>query len=178
MNLRYSASSHALVLASSILLAAAAQQAGAAGTSASGAAGIVQVAGAASAVAEEVAGDAPDDPAPAALAPDPGASPSPRKREEPRDYYVRARGYRIVPDTDPPRYVRATSRADVPLLRDVDWLDFGLEHRMRSEYRDDSFLRTPQEGQDYPFLLRSRMFFGVKKIFDPFRFAFELQDSR
>ena len=98
----------------------------------------------------------------------------------PRNYYVRARGYRIVPETDPPRYVtRSLDKTGIPYLQDWgDWLDLGIEHRMRYEYRENSFLRTPQEGKDYPYYLRSKLFFGVKNVLDPFRFAVEFQDSR
>jgi len=96
----------------------------------------------------------------------------------PRDYYVKPRGYRIIPETDPPRYVRNAAKTGFPLLENAPWLDLGLEHRMRFEYRQNSFLRTPQEGWDYPFYLRTRLFVGVKDVLDPFRFAVEFQDSR
>lgn len=85
-------------------------------------------------------------PAPAAA---PGAPP-------PRDYYVKARGYRVTPESDPPRYVRNAATTGFPLLEKTPWLDLGLEHRMRFEYRQNSLLRTPQEGWDYPFYLRDR----------------------
>src|SRR5262249_7853833 len=111
--------------------------------------------------------------------PTPAATP-PTATDEPRSYYVRARGYRMVPDTDPPRYVaKDLGKTGIPSLDEAgDWLDLGIEHRMRFEYRQNSFLRTPQEGRDYPFLLRSRLYVGVRNIFDPFRFAVEFQDSR
>jgi len=113
------------------------------------------------------------------VTPTPAAAP-PAAADKPRNYYVRARGYRIVPDTDPPRYVaKDLGKTGIPYLDQAgDWLDLGIEHRMRFEYRENSFLRTPQEGRDYPFLLRSRLYVGVKNIFDPFRFAVEFQDSR
>ena len=94
------------------------------------------------------------------------------------DYYVKPRGYRIIPETDPPRYVRNAAKTGFELLEDLDWLDLGLENRTRFEYRQNSFLRTPQEGWEYPFLLRTRLYVGVHDIIDPFRFAFEFQDSR
>ncbi|MBM4242934.1 MAG: alginate export family protein [Deltaproteobacteria bacterium] len=118
----------------------------------------------------------------AEASPRPSATPAAGAAAEataaPRDYYVRARGYRVVPDTDPPRYVRDAARTGIGLLEDLSWLDLGFEHRMRFEYRDNSFLRTPQAGQDYPFLLRTRAFLGVKKILDPFRMSIEVQDSQ
>jgi hypothetical protein len=96
----------------------------------------------------------------------------------PRDFYVKPRGYRIIPESDPSRYVRNAAKTGWPLLEDAPWLDLGLEHRMRFEYRQNSFLRTPQEGWDYPFFLRTRLYVAVKEVLDPFRFAFEFQDSR
>lgn len=115
------------------------------------------------------------DAAPTAPADPPVTEPAP---EKPRDYYVRARGYRIVPETDPPRYVRDAPKTGYSFLQSADWLDIGLEHRTRFEYRQNSFLRTPQKGKDYPFLLRTRLYLGVKDKLDPFRFVVELQDSR
>lgn len=96
----------------------------------------------------------------------------------PKDYYVKPRGYRIIPETDPPRYVRNAAKTGVSFLKDESWLDLGFESRTRFEYRQNSFLRTPQKGWDYPFYLRNRMFIGVHDIMDPFRFAVEFQDSR
>jgi len=109
------------------------------------------------------------DPVPAAAVPGQPA---------PRDYYVKPRGYRIIPETDPPRYVRNAAKTGVGFLKDATWLDIGLESRTRFEYRENSFLRTPQPNWDYPFLLRNRLFIGVHDIIDPFRFAVEFQDSR
>lgn len=96
----------------------------------------------------------------------------------PRDYYVKPRGYRIIPESDPPRYVRNGAKTGLSILENATWLDLGIEHRMRYEYREDSFLRTPQNSVDNPFYLRSRLFVGVKDILDPFRMAIEFQDSR
>jgi len=97
---------------------------------------------------------------------------------QPRNYYVKARGYRVTPESDPPRYVRNAAKTAFPFLEDAPWLDIGIEHRTRFEDRDNSFLRTPQAGQDYPFLLRTRLYLGVKDVLDPFRCAVEFQDSR
>jgi hypothetical protein len=97
---------------------------------------------------------------------------------ETKDYYVQNRSYRTVPATDPPRYVRNLSQIGVDALKDIHWLDVGLDHRMRYEYRENDFRRTPQEGHDEPVLLRTRLYLGIKEILDPLRFVFELQDSR
>jgi hypothetical protein len=122
------------------------------------------------------------DPTPAAsgspaVAATPQAANPPSGGAAPRDYYVKARGYRLVPDTDPPKYVRPAAKTGWPLLDEAPWLDVGLENRTRFEYRENSFLRTPQEGTDYPFLLRTRLFVGIHNLIDPVRAAVEVQDS-
>ena len=93
------------------------------------------------------------------------------------DYYVKPRGYGTQPETEPPRYVRTLSKTGIPALKDLYWLDFGIDHRTRFEYRDDD-LRRPELVRDTPFLLRSRAYVGIKEIFDPIRFGAEFQDSR
>lgn len=97
---------------------------------------------------------------------------------EPAGYYVQSRGYRTVPSSDPPRYVRTLSETGIEAFKSLDWLDVGLDHRTRFEYRDHDFRRTPQAGVDEVFLLRTRAYLGIKNILDPFRFVAEFQDSR
>jgi hypothetical protein len=94
------------------------------------------------------------------------------------DYYVKNRGYRTVPETDPPRYVRNLAKTGIESFRDLDWLDMGLEHRIRYEYRENDFRRKRQIGHDEPVLLRTRVYLGVRELLDPFRFVAEFQDSR
>jgi hypothetical protein len=98
--------------------------------------------------------------------------------EATRNYYVQNRSYRTVPDTDPPRYVRNLSKTGIEEFKDINWLDVGLDHRLRYEYRDHDFRRTPQSGNDEPILLRTRAYLGVKNILDPFRFVAEFEDAR
>lgn len=117
----------------------------------------------------ELAGGAADSSAP------PPAEPAQPKA---RNFYVKSRGYRVTPESDPPRYVHNGPQTGYPYLDQAPWLDIGLEQRTRFEYRDDSFLRTPQAGQDYPFLLRTRLYLGIKEVLDPFRMVVEYQDSR
>ncbi|MGZ8219381.1 alginate export family protein [Methylomagnum sp.] len=94
------------------------------------------------------------------------------------DYYVQNRSYRTVPDTDPPRYVRNLSKTGIEAFKDSHWLDVGLDHRIRYEYRENDFRRTPQQGHDDPVLLRTRVYLGLKEILDPFRFVVEFEDAR
>jgi len=106
------------------------------------------------------------------------------------DYYVKTRGYRVEPEPDPPSYVRNLSRTQFEQFRDIDWLDVGLEHRTRFEYRENDYRiynKTLPSGLEVPayrpdpdsiFLFRTRAYLGVHDIIDPLRFAVEFQDSR
>jgi hypothetical protein len=80
-------------------------------------------------------------------------------------------------ETDPPGYVRTLSETGLPGTEDLNWLDFGIEHRSRYERRDDD-MRRPVLTTDNQFLMRSRTYVGLREIVDPFRFGFEFQDSR
>jgi hypothetical protein len=93
------------------------------------------------------------------------------------DYYVKPRGYGTQPETEPPRYVRTLSKTGIPELKEFYWLDFGVDHRTRFEYRDDDF-RKDVLVRDTPFLMRSRAYVGIKEILDPLRFGVEFQDAR
>lgn len=102
------------------------------------------------------------------------------------DYYVKTKGYRVEPDPDPPAYVRNLSKTQFKQFRDVDWLDVGLDFRTRYEYRENDYRVAPLQANgstyradtDNLFLLRTRAYFGVKDILDPFRFVVELEDAR
>jgi hypothetical protein len=103
------------------------------------------------------------------------------------DYYRKTLGYRVEPETDPPSYVRNLSKTQFEQFRDVEWLDVGLEHRMRYEYRENDYRPTPtgtssstdfRPDPDNLFLLRTRSYLGIHNILDPLRFAVEFQDSR
>ncbi|MEQ1544070.1 alginate export family protein [Methyloglobulus sp.] len=103
------------------------------------------------------------------------------------DYYRKTRGYRVEPETDPPSYVRNLSKTQFEQFRDVEWLDVGLEHRTRFEYRENDYRPTPtgnnnsttfRHDPDSLWLLRTRAYLGVHDILDPLRFAVEFQDSR
>lgn len=95
-----------------------------------------------------------------------------------KNYYVQNRSYRTVPTGDVPRYVRSLSQTGIDGTESIDWLDVGLDHRIRYEYRDMDFRRPIQKGLDEAVLLRTRAYLGVKNILDPLRFVAEFQDSR
>ena len=120
--------------------------------------------------AEEAASSqAPDLPAAAnGVEPAPTAAP---------DDYVEPRSYGTKRETEPPSYVRSLDATGLPGTEKVDWLDLGFEQRTRYEMRYNDLRRT-QQVTDNPLLLRTRAYFGIKNILDPFRFAVEIQDSR
>jgi hypothetical protein len=78
-------------------------------------------------------------------------------------------------ETEPPAYVRNLGAEG---LEGLDWLDFGLQQRLRYERRDDDIRRLDVHGMDDPWLSRTRVFVGVRSRFDPLRLAVEFQDSR
>ena len=121
-----------------------------------------------------------DEPASAA-APDEKQQ-QPKSTTEKKRAGSKAFGTRL--ETEPPGYVKSLSEHGetygIDTLKDLDWFDFGLEHRTRFEMRRDDYrsgraAELPGEDQ---FLLRSRAYFGVRKILDPLRFAIEIEDAR
>ncbi len=97
--------------------------------------------------------------------------------KKPTSYHQRSNSYATNPESDPPRYVRQLSDIGVERFKDITWLDVGLEHRTRYEWRNND-IRRIEGGEDNPFFLRNRAWIGIKDILDPFRFAVEFQDSR
>jgi alginate export protein len=92
-------------------------------------------------------------------------------------FYQDPRSFSTKRDPDVPAYVRNASELGIDSLLNVKWLDVGLDYRFRYEYRDND-LRRAQGGVDQPMLHRTRAYIGIREILDPFRFAFEMQDSR
>ena len=104
------------------------------------------------------------------------------------DYFRKTRGYRVEPDTDPPAYVRKLSKTQFEQFRDIDWLNVGLDHRTRYEYRENDYrfwtdttpagsVRRYRPDQDNLFLLRTRAYVGIQDILDPLRFAVEYESA-
>lgn len=101
------------------------------------------------------------------------------KAENPT-YYVPVRSYGLTRETEPPRYVRQLNKTwlnDTETFKGVDWIDLGLEYRLRYEYRDNDYRRSKQT-LDEPILQRTKFYAAVKHKFDPFRATVEFQDSR
>jgi hypothetical protein len=95
-------------------------------------------------------------------------------------YYVERHSYGTNRETEPPRYVKQLNKTwlkNVDSFADVDWLDIGLDYRMRYETRDNDF-RRGRDTFDEPMLLRTRGFVAIKNILDPLRFTLEVEDAR
>lgn len=95
-------------------------------------------------------------------------------------YYVERKSYGTGRETEPPRYVRQANKTwlkDYDAFADVDWLDIGLDYRVRYEWRDNDF-RRGRDTIDEPILLRTRGFVAIKNILDPLRFTLEVEDAR
>lgn len=114
--------------------------------------------------------------------------PEEKKPEDKKSYYVPTRGYRLEPQSDVPPYVRDLGKT-FPQFKGIDWLNVGLDSRVRFEYRQNDYRpwtdtgTTPASTQRKPFpnslwLERTRVYVGVKEILDPFRAVVEFQDSR
>ena len=101
----------------------------------------------------------------------------PETSKKSTSYYRPSSSYSTQPESDPPRYVRNLSKIGIEAFKDITWLDVGLDHRTRYEFRSNDIRRTDLT-LDQPFLLRSRAYLGIKEILDPLRGAVEFQDSR
>lgn len=97
--------------------------------------------------------------------------------KESTSYYKAPLSYSTTRDPDVPKYARHAPDTGFEFLNEADWLDIGMDYRMRFEYHDDD-IRRPIAGLDEPFLHRTRAYLGIHDALDPFRFAFEMQDSR
>ena len=117
-----------------------------------------------------------------------GASEAPAAPLVKKSYYVPTRGYRLEPQPDIPPYVRNLART-YKQFEGVDWLNVGLDSRVRFEYRKDDYrpwtdmtVNPPaSQRKNFPnslWLSRTRFYLGVQNILDPFRFVVEFQDLR
>ena len=96
---------------------------------------------------------------------------------ETKNYYVAAKSYGTNPESEPPRYVRQLNKTGIKAFEHIDWIDAGLQYRVRFESRDGDFRRSANTV-DSPILSRTRAYFAVKNILDPLRFTLEFNDSR
>ncbi|MEI8010606.1 MAG: alginate export family protein [Candidatus Nitrotoga sp.] len=97
-----------------------------------------------------------------------------------QSYAMQPLGYRMVREQEPPAYVEPLSATWLNrggVLDGADWVDIGLQNRLRYEMRDNDFRRATQ-ANDHVLLERTRFFLGLKNKTDPLRLTLELQDSR
>lgn len=110
------------------------------------------------------------------------------KEKEKKSYYVPTRAYRLEPQPDIPPYVRNLGKT-YEAFKGIDWLNIGFDSRVRFEYRKNDYRPWLDTSVDPPvsrrkylpnslWLERTRLYFGVQDILDPFRFVIEFQDSR
>lgn len=108
--------------------------------------------------------------------------------EEKKSYYVPTRGYRLEPQSDIPPYVRNLGKT-YKQFEGIDWLNVGLDSRLRFEYRQNDYRPWTDTSSGSPvsqrkyfpnslWLSRTRVYLGVQDILDPFRAVVEFQDSR
>lgn len=88
-------------------------------------------------------------------------------------YYVEAGTFSTRRESDPPAYVQNLGEH---LGSQWQWLDFGLEQRMRQEFRDDDIRRPVSTSRDTPLLRRTRAWLGAHR--GPLGFTVEFTDSR
>ncbi len=94
-------------------------------------------------------------------------------------YYVERKSYGTGRETDPPRYVKQLNKTwlkDYDTFAGIDWLDIGLDYRIRYEKRDNDFRRA-RDTIDDPILLRTRGYVAIKNILDPLRLTLEVEDA-
>ena len=123
----------------------------------------------------------------------PAMAPVEGKKDDDSGYYIKTRGYRLEPEPTVPVYARQADKT-YKELKDIDWLNIGLDSRTRFEYREndyrpyqDSNIYAPNGAPNtkglraYPnslWLERTRGYIGIKNILDPFRAVIEFQGSR
>lgn len=93
------------------------------------------------------------------------------------DYFVPPRSLGTAVEPAVPRYVRPARRTSLPGAERLDWLDVGLDYRVRVEFRHDDF-RRPTRTSDTPVMLRTRAYLGVTRALDPLRVTLEVEDAR
>ncbi|MGB4923862.1 MAG: hypothetical protein WBO98_06755, partial [Candidatus Nitrotoga sp.] len=72
-------------------------------------------------------------------------------------YYVQFRSSGLAIQTEPPRYVKQANKTwlkDIDGWENVNWLDVGVESRLRYEYNENDFRKTTDKV-DEPFSLRT-----------------------
>jgi hypothetical protein len=93
-------------------------------------------------------------------------------------FYVEAGTHGTKRESDPPEYVSDLRQMGFLKENNKNWLLAGLDYRTRFEVRNNDIRRPKSFNEDYPFLLRTRAYFGIKELIDPFRLVLEMEDAR
>lgn len=89
-------------------------------------------------------------------------------------YYIEPGSYGTKRATDPPDYVENFGK----IKPSFSFLNVGLDTRERFELRHNDLRRPQSLSNDFPLLMRQRIYIGVVEALDPLRFTVEFQDSR
>jgi len=93
------------------------------------------------------------------------------------NYYVNPKSYGTTRNLFPPSYAKNLSDTGYTSLKELDWIETGVDYRTRYEYRENDY-RRKDNRTDRPLLLRTRGYIGIKEKLDPLRFHLELEDAQ
>jgi hypothetical protein len=93
-------------------------------------------------------------------------------------YYKEPGSYGTKRESDPPSYTRNLSKIGKKDLESINWLNVGLDYRIRFEHRNNDIRRPESFNNDNPFLHRTRDYLGIQNIIDPLRLVVEFEDAR
>ena len=93
-------------------------------------------------------------------------------------FYVEPGSYGSKREPTPPNYTRKLSETGFKATENTNWLNVGLDYRIRYEYRNNDLRRQESFNNDNPFLHRTRAYLGVQNIIDPLRLVIEFEDAR
>jgi hypothetical protein len=92
-------------------------------------------------------------------------------------YYVSPSSHGTQREADPPQYVRTLSTLQQNNKK-LDFLFLGIDSRARFEFRNNDIRRKDSFSNDFPLLLRQRLYLGFDKKNFPLHFALEFEDAR
>jgi len=97
---------------------------------------------------------------------------------EQHSYYIEPSSYGTKRESDPPSYTRSLSKTSIKGAENINWLNVGLDYRIRFENRNNDLRRPESFNNDNPFLHRTRAYLGIQNIIDPLRLVIEFEDAR
>jgi hypothetical protein len=97
--------------------------------------------------------------------------------EKKSTHYIEPGTYGTKRENDPPNYVRNLAKTGISGTENTNWLNVGLDYRIRYEHRHHD-IRRVELTDDNPYLLRTRAYIGITQKLDPFRAVVEFEDAR